>query len=109
METAATDDVRFAVGAISISHVFALPTFSGEHDRRYGNRRYRWCSFRRRCDFHIARLCCARARSSTTGGMETAATDDVRFAVGAISISHVFALPTFSVKHDRRYGNRRYG
>ncbi|MCO5212854.1 MAG: hypothetical protein M9936_24400 [Caldilinea sp.] len=39
--------------------------------------------------------------------META-TGDVRFVVGAISISHVFVLPTFSAKHDRRYGNRRY-
>ena len=56
METAATEDGRFAVGAISISHVFAQPTFLVNHDRRYGNRRYGGCSFRRRCDFHIARL-----------------------------------------------------
>jgi len=68
METAATEDIRFAVGAISISHDLALRTFSVNHDRRYGNRRYGGRSFRRRCDFHIARL----------------------------------ALPTLSVKHDRR-------
>jgi len=55
METAATDDVRFTVGAISISHVLALRTFPANYDRRYGNRRYGWCLFRRRCDFHIAR------------------------------------------------------
>jgi len=52
---------------------------------------------------------CPHSRSITTGGMETAATEDDRCAVGAISISHVLSLPTFLVEHDRRYGNRRYG
>ena len=47
METAATEDGRFAVGAISIAHVLALPTFSVKHD--YGS-----CWPCRRCDFHIA-------------------------------------------------------